>query len=67
MFVIIRRNPTPKLDKDVNIEWLPVKNGKNCMIIDKNLTMHDYVNKERIKFWADIYKPTLGEFYQLFV
>lgn len=60
------RNPTAKQDKDVKVEWLPVNDGKNCMDIGSELTMRDHVNKDRLAFWAELYKDILGEYKKIF-
>lgn len=55
------------MDGDINVEWPPMKDGKNVMEINTDLTLHESVNKDRLMFWVDLYKDALGDFHKIFL
>ncbi|XP_047108504.1 esterase FE4-like isoform X5 [Schistocerca piceifrons] len=50
-------DPTPHLDADVMVKWTPNSQTNPCYLnIDKDLTIRQNLNKERMEFWDDLYK-----------
>lgn len=62
MFNCFFRNPTAKMDTDVNIQWLPLDKEDNYLNINLDLKMEKGLFSDRLAFWADIYKDVLGDF-----
>lgn len=56
------RNPTSKLDEDVNVEWIPQNKNNNYLIVDEKMTMQIGVFQERVNFWIEIFKDYLLDF-----
>lgn len=55
------------MDKDVNVEWLPFKEGNNFLIIDDEFTIQKDANKDRMTFWAQLYGDILEDYLKLFL
>ncbi|XP_033230515.1 esterase FE4-like [Belonocnema kinseyi] len=60
------RNPTNKLDDDITENWEPLGPEGNYMNINLPLKMEKGLFKERLSFWANLYKDVLGEYASLF-
>ncbi|PSN44748.1 hypothetical protein C0J52_10738 [Blattella germanica] len=53
---MVKMNPTPEEDPLLNVTW-PVftKDGGDYLDIDKDLTVHRDLHKERLDFWRGLY------------
>lgn len=49
------------------VKWEPMGNDDNYLEIGENLSMKKSLLKERIDFWAGLYKMVLGDYAKLFV
>nr|ARN17876.1 carboxylesterase 9 [Cephus cinctus] len=59
-------DPTPKLSENVTTTWGDVTMNGYYLHINTTTKMEQNVFAERVKFWANIYKDLLGQFYQYF-
>ncbi|KAF7992375.1 hypothetical protein HCN44_001700 [Aphidius gifuensis] len=58
-------DPSAKMDI-VKLKWEPLGNDENYLDIGENLSMEKSIFKERMKFWAGLYKNLLGDYSKLF-
>lgn len=63
---LIHRNPTPNKDGVAKVTWEPMGNDDNYLDINLEPTMKKGMLKDRVSFWADIYKNVLGDYSKLF-
>lgn len=54
------------MDGMVKVMWEPKGKDDNYMEIDLEPTMKKAMMKDRITFWANIYKDVLGDYFKLF-
>ncbi|XP_053597539.1 esterase FE4-like [Microplitis demolitor] len=58
-------NPSITMDA-AKVKWEPMGADGNYLDIGNDLTMKKSILKERVDFWADIYKDVLGDYVKLF-
>ncbi|XP_063987723.1 esterase FE4-like [Diachasmimorpha longicaudata] len=58
-------NPTVTMSS-VKVKWEPMGDNGNYLEINDNLAMKTSVFKDRVNFWAGVYKDVLGDYFKLF-
>lgn len=48
------------------IEWKPMGTDGNYLDIGNDLAMKKLMLNDRVKFWANIYKDVLGDYFKMF-
>lgn len=54
------------MDSDVNVQWLPIGKEDNYLDINVEMKMEKGPCSDRVTFWANIFKPLLGDYAYLF-
>ncbi|XP_044586951.1 esterase FE4-like [Cotesia glomerata] len=58
-------NPSTTMDT-AKIEWKPMGADGNYLDIGNDLAMKKLMLNDRVKFWANIYKDVLGDYFKMF-
>ncbi|CAD6236387.1 GSCOCT00008155001.2-RA-CDS [Cotesia congregata] len=58
-------NPSTTMDT-AKVEWKPMGTDGNYLDIGNDLAMKKLIVNDRVKFWANIYKDVLGDYFKMF-